>query len=1298
MHFMKSITDKYMKTMIHLFGRKRQKMIAALFMFVIALGALPSEVKAQVTTVDITSTTIPNPYVIAPGSGNYIIKGQGTQTANRINVKNGYHGTITLDNVNIVCPVDWAPMRLFGTYNGDNNNPTTKVKLILKGNNYLNSGNGANSVAAGLQVDQGAQVDISAIDPENNASGYLKADTRNTDMSIAGAAGIGGPCVQNTDGDGGPNGIFTGTYIKYGTTPTTATNRFTTGGNIVITSGTVVAQGGNCGAGIGGGGWEGLYLGNIVITGGNVTATGGVHSPGIGGGCDQGGGNNGTYVPGTCVIAVPPAKINASTPSGGKGLSGAETIVYIGDPQSPQFTVHTEDYRATTMYLDLSGDPKVKAKLQQFAPTRDPERMYLGESRVYPADGLTLWNTEFAGKNIIQNYGTFTGNITFFTDAKNEKGFEYVPETRTMTPNIKVQLNAPVYEPVMTMKKYVPAIGAVAPMDTADLLLGYTDVEATTKAVTLTFRNNGNTKLYNLQIDLVAPYHTAEDGTSLDAKIQNRLMSELTLDVTSGEYYLAPGVQFQVKARLKPGLGVGTYTGAVRFNADNVPSFVTKSQSFPVNVVRILLPPPTLDTAPSGMNETNAPFVVEATFVRPVSGVTDGDIQSTGGTVSGMTPVGAAPTDKWRFIASPKPTLANGQYIQLFAKENIAADDHGISTDDRSNALSVRYNTDKPYTTFHFAYDIAADSVFVAPQNSFTFTVKANGGSGADIDSLWSGASYMNASLAVPAVTILKDGSTYTGWNVTAYEWDAAAGAHVITVTGTPSVFGEGDYKITLAGGIIRNNVGNTMDEKTGGFKVRIPVIEPGTGYPGAGIGYGIEPSPVSLPYKGGNVLLTVHGKNLQYAEALGILKIQMPAAILNGIQVAPHAAADGRTATVTVPAPGNSTVTPVSHAFTLLLNGAMPDPDAIGYTTVNAAPAIVIAPVTDKWFGLCEYEFTATVPDDGADREVNLTYLGLAKDYLVMQGGVRPPSKVTLRGGETQLHLLLKTLRVPDNRESGTGAIVVSSPGLPCDTSVWFQFYNTPNVDNMVYIPPTKMYPGKLELNIRGGSPTLERSFNDVTWESAYNPVTPSQIANLEGIVYLREPDGCDEDMHFYIRGFFKDTVNNYPQIVREIQIPLMPNVITDPGAGAHHVNSGDDFIFTVTLTGIYSGMFPEVSTSRRLLSDREGVTIVPLGNDEYRVTIHVVREHFSIGVTATEADPGQGVEEIDVPRVWTSEGQVHIYATRSGEARIYTLTGALVKNLALVAGTTNSTSLNAGFYVVVTLNNGKRYKIVIQ
>jgi hypothetical protein len=1287
-----------MKPIIHFISRGWRKASTALFMLGVVLSMIPADANAQVTTVNINSPGS-NPYVIAAGSGDYHFTGSGTATVNRINVANGYHGTITLENVNIECPVNYAPIRIYGTFNGDNNTPTTMVNLILKGTNRLFSGNGAaTSDAAGLQVDQGAQIDISAFDPTDNTSGTLTARTYHCSD---GAAGIGGSCVQRSIGDGASTGTYTGNYMYRGVTPKSGTGRRTTGGNIVITSGTIWARGGRCGAGIGGGGYAGLYTGNVIITGGDVTSIGGDHSPGIGGGCDNGDGNKGAYVPGTAVIAVPPAKItaytttncNSDTKGTEKGLSGANTIVYIGDPQSPQFTVYTEDYKATTMYLDLSGDPAVKAKLEQFAPTLDPARMYLGDSKVYPSD-LPLFITSLAGKNIVQNYGTFTGPITFFTDAKNDKGFEYLPETRTMTPNIGIELYAPIYDPTMTMEKYVPVIGALPPLDTADLVVGYLTSEAIDKAVTLVFKNNGNTKLYNPVIEIYAPNHTAIDGGSLITAIVDSMAAHYTTD--AGGDFLAPGEEFRVLARLNDALPKGDYQGTVRFDADNVPTAYVKLIPFVTKVVRIELPPPVLTTVPGGIDETNIPFTVEAEFVRPVTGVVPADIQILGGTVSGLTPVTPPPTEFWQFDVTPAVGLTSGQVIQLYAKENIAYDDHSARTNDKSNALNVAYNVDKPFATFHFPYDVPVDSVFITAQPGFTFSINANGGSGTTTDSL-----YVSSVLATIAdisslITIEKDGGPYAAWSVTSYVWDAVDGVHKVTVTGSPA-FGEGAYKITLAGGVIENNVPNLMDEKKNGFYVRIPEITIGPS--GPNIGYGIEPVPTSLDYHGGNVLLKVTGRNLQYAEALGLLEIELPAALLN-THVIPHAAANGLTASW-YPAvlPNNNTTTSVTHAFKLLLNGVMPDPDAIGYTDVGPAPTISVDSVADKWFGHCEQVLRAVIPYTGAPRDVYLEYIGLAKDYLIMLGGVRPPVKVTVGSGiaDTVVYLRLKTLPVPDDRNGGTGAIAVSSPGLPSDTTNTFVFYNSPNVDDMVYIPRSPMYPGLLEFNIRGGSPTLERSFDDVRWESAWLPVTPLQISNLEGIVYFREPDGCDGDLHFPIRGFFDDDYNGSPAIEREINLPVIPNFSTDPPAGRSYISSGGDFVFTVTLSEPYAGMMPGVTTDRKLLSDEEGITVRSLGDGVFEITIHAVRESFTI-LDIRAIEDRQSVGSVDSPRIWTSSGQIHIHSVLSGEARIFTLTGALIKSIPLLAGETYSTPLASGFYVVVTLNDGKTYKVVVQ
>ena len=85
------------------------------------------------------------------------------------------------------------------------------------------------------------------------------------------------------------------------------------GTNITITGGTVTATGGEAGAGIGGGD-DGAGT-NITITGGTVTATGGVAGAGIGGGS----GGNGTG------ITIEDGTVTANGGVGGAGTGGGDT-------------------------------------------------------------------------------------------------------------------------------------------------------------------------------------------------------------------------------------------------------------------------------------------------------------------------------------------------------------------------------------------------------------------------------------------------------------------------------------------------------------------------------------------------------------------------------------------------------------------------------------------------------------------------------------------------------------------------------------------------------------------------------------------------------------------------------------------------------------------------------------------------------------------------------------------------------------------------------------------------------------
>ena len=91
------------------------------------------------------------------------------------------------------------------------------------------------------------------------------------------------------------------------------------GKNITITGGSVTAFGGDCGAGIGGG--DGGAAENITITGGTVTAAGGYYGAGIGGGSGgSGSGGSGKN------ITITGGSVTAAGGWGGAGIGGGGWI------------------------------------------------------------------------------------------------------------------------------------------------------------------------------------------------------------------------------------------------------------------------------------------------------------------------------------------------------------------------------------------------------------------------------------------------------------------------------------------------------------------------------------------------------------------------------------------------------------------------------------------------------------------------------------------------------------------------------------------------------------------------------------------------------------------------------------------------------------------------------------------------------------------------------------------------------------------------------------------------------------
>jgi len=367
-----------------------------------------------------------NGNLIIPGNStnNYVVT--GTTTTNIVTIQSGYKGTITLDNLNITSSKSSTTngasnvscITVEGAYNQSNLDPITIVDIKLKGANFLTY-TPSNSGCA-LQVNQGAQIHINAIDPNDNASGSLAAKNSGT-----GSAAIGAPyfTIGHTTGQG---------TAKQMTCDSGSSNRTkTAGGNIIIGSGTVNAQAYQHGAGIGGG-WYTYYNGIIIVYGGIVTAQSNYHAAGIGSGCPQGTGVLQCYAENSTIIALPPAEISAKGTSGNNrtslaqyGLNGAKNITYMNDPEKPHITIRTEDNEpGANIYLDLTETPGLEDIFTQLGINYDLKKVKAGK-------------TNSSGTDLEEElHGRFEQETTFFTDASSSKpatmGRPYIPVKKTV--------------------------------------------------------------------------------------------------------------------------------------------------------------------------------------------------------------------------------------------------------------------------------------------------------------------------------------------------------------------------------------------------------------------------------------------------------------------------------------------------------------------------------------------------------------------------------------------------------------------------------------------------------------------------------------------------------------------------------------------------------------------------------------------------------------------------------------------------------------------------------------------------
>jgi uncharacterized repeat protein (TIGR02543 family) len=167
------------------------------------------------------------------------------------------------------------------------------------------------------------------------------------------------------------------------------------------------------------------------------------------------------------------------------------------------------------------------------------------------------------------------------------------------------------------------------------------------------------------------------------------------------------------------------------------------------------------------------------------------------------------------------------------------------------------------------------------------------------------------------------------------------------------------------------------------------------------------------------------------------------------------------------------------------------------------------------------------------------------------------------------------------------------------------------------------------------------------------------------------------------------------YPEIKREVILPAVEGIRTDPAAGSHYVNSREDFVFTVYPSEAYANQRLVVTTSRTSIPDEEGVTVWKNADGSYQVTIHYIQDRVEVFIDFEMPD---GMQTPEGNRIWSYRGQLHVKTTKAlSVLRIYTLSGYLHAQYTLTSGET-VIPLPGGVYVVTLDQSGMKQKIIVR
>lgn len=236
-------------------------------------------------------------------------------------------------------------------------------------------------------------------------------------------------------------------------------------------------------------------------------------------------------------------------------------------------------------------------------------------------------------------------------------------------------------------------------------------------------------------------------------------------------------------------------------------------------------------------------------------------------------------------------------------------------------------------------------------------------------------------------------------------------------------------------------------------------------------------------------------------------------------------------------------------------------------------------------------------------------------------------------------------------------------------------------------------MQAGNYRLN--GSSSAIDRGLNryvyniDVRWGT--------HLETLTDVTYL---NGFPNDLSYNERianervdmGAYEYSADMLPpNIQREITIPYVEGLITNPTAGKYYIQSRNNFVFTIQAAPGYNLDYLTVKTGIEI-RDKEGIKMVVNEDGSVTVTLLQVTENITLTINNVSTTSN---ESINKQKVWSYNEKLFIVTDKQSEIQIFTMLGHLYLQQKVEAGET-VIPMSQGFYTIKL--NGQAYKVTIQ